>query len=93
MPIDQNMYDEKRKKGATQRDLIPGRPLADFIRSKRVQVVVALLSLGATAGCTAGREFRAAALPAVQSGTLSIATGLLDGLFAAIAPQPQTTTP
>lgn len=40
--------------------------------------------------CTFGREFRDAAGPALQSGVTSILTGLVNGLFAAIEPEPET---
>ena len=43
-----------------------------------------------TTGCVSGREFREAAGPAVQTGVTEIVTGLLDGLFAAIEPEPVT---
>jgi uncharacterized membrane protein YfcA len=40
--------------------------------------------MGAAAGCEVGREFRAAATPAVQSGVTQIVNGLMEGFFAAI---------
>jgi len=49
-----------------------------------------LLSLTGTLGCEAGREFRSAALPAIESGVSSILNGVLDGFFAAIEPEPNS---
>ena len=40
------------------------------------------------AGCVTGREFLIVATPAVQDGVSQIVNGLLDGLFAAIEPDP-----
>ncbi len=52
--------------------------------------VVATAMLMTNLGCNAGRQFREVASPAVQSGARDILNGLLDGFFAAIAPEPQT---
>jgi len=46
-----------------------------------------------SSGCLSDREFRAAALPAVQSGVSQILNGFLDGVFAAIAPEPESDQP
>ena len=51
---------------------------------------LAALALSGLAGCTVGREFREAAGPSVQTGVTQIVNGLLDGLFAAIEPEPTT---
>jgi hypothetical protein len=40
-------------------------------------------------GCTAGRDFRDAALPSLRTGVDAIVDGLLDGIFAVIEPEPQ----
>lgn len=50
--------------------------------------LVCALALGAS-GCMFGREFRAAAGPNLQSGVQSILTGLVNGFFAAIEPEPE----
>jgi hypothetical protein len=42
-------------------------------------------------GCVTGREFRAAAGPAVQQGLALILDGVVDGLFAVVEPEPETT--
>lgn len=53
---------------------------------------LSLMLLGGVTGCgAAGRDFRTAALPAVESGVTLILNGVLDGIFAAIRPEPQTT--
>ncbi len=47
-------------------------------------------------GCTTGRAFREAALPSLEAGIALVLDGLVDGVFAAIEPEPQTdatTTP
>lgn len=44
--------------------------------------------IGIQSGCTPGREFRAAAGPAIQNGISLILDGLVDGIFAAIEPEP-----
>lgn len=64
---------------------------ASYLRSGYVPIAAIVFAAFVSTGCTAGREFREAALPAFRSGSLSIVTGLLDGLFAAIEPEPQTT--
>ena len=38
-------------------------------------------------GCSIGKDFRAAAGPAVETGVNAILDGLVDGLFAAIEPE------
>jgi hypothetical protein len=51
--------------------------------------MIVLLGLANCPGCIwGGEEFREVAGPAVQSGVTQIVTGLLDGLFATIAPDP-----
>ena len=59
-------------------------------RNQSLAVGAAALALSGITGCTVGREFRAAAGPAVQSGVTQIVNGILDGLFAAIEPEPTT---
>ncbi len=51
---------------------------------------ISTLVLGGLSGCEAGREFRAAAVPALQTGVTQILTGLLDGIFAVIEPDTDT---
>ena len=61
----------------------------------RIAVLFGLsLLFVSSSGCVAGagREFRNAALPAIRSGATSILNGLLDGLFAAIEPEPQSSS-
>lgn len=54
-------------------------------------IILALLwATSAASGCTLPREFRTAANPALQSGLTSILTGLVDGVFAVIEPEPET---
>lgn len=43
-------------------------------------------------GCTTGRAFREAALPSLEAGIALVLDGLVDGVFAAIEPEPQTET-
>jgi len=43
------------------------------------------------ASCVPGYEFRTVATPAIQNGVSQILNGLLDGFFAAIAPEPEST--
>ena len=57
---------------------------------RRVAGIGLILMTGLTAGCEFGRDFRAAALPAVHQGADLVLTGLLDGLFAAMEPEAQT---
>ena len=58
--------------------------------SGAVTLVAATTALMTQTGCLTGPEFRAAALPAVESGVDQILDGLVDGIFAAI--QPETTS-
>lgn len=56
-------------------------------RARYLSLVTGLLSLHAVGNCgTAGKEFRSIAGPAVQQGVSSIVNGLLDGVFAVVAP-------
>jgi hypothetical protein len=48
--------------------------------------IVVLVAI-ACGGCLTGKEFRAAAGPAMESGVDSILDGLVDGLFAVIEPE------
>jgi len=41
-------------------------------------------------GCTTGRAFREAALPSLEAGISLVLDGIVDGVFAAIEPEPQT---
>lgn len=52
--------------------------------------VVAATILVTQTGCLTGPEFRAAALPAMESGVEQILDGLVDGIFAAIEPETST---
>jgi len=52
--------------------------------------VSALVALALQGGCTTGRDFRDAALPSLKTGINSILDGLVEGIFAAIEPEPQT---
>ena len=54
-------------------------------------MVLATLALVPQTACTFGREFRAVATPAFQQGVSQILNGLVDGIFAAIAPEPEGT--
>ena len=47
--------------------------------------IAAAILLSTQTGCPGGRQFREAALPAVQTGVDSILDGIVDGIFAAIA--------
>ncbi len=51
--------------------------------------LVAIASLGST-GCLVGREFRQAATDDVHAGVSLIVGALIDGVFAAIEPDPPT---
>lgn len=57
-------------------------------RGRAAAVMVIAMIAG---GCSAGREFRSIAGPAVQSGVSSILDGLVDAVFAVIEPDPETT--
>ena len=57
-----------------------------------VAVGVAVASIAQTGCDVEGRAFRSAALPAVKTGASQILNGLLDGFFAAVAPEPTTGT-
>jgi len=63
-------------------------------KSKRTSLCVCLLSLAfiALGGCVPveGRQFREAALPAIESGMSSILNGILDGVFASIEVESST---
>ena len=48
-------------------------------------IITAAIALSTQTGCPGGRQFREAALPAVQTGVDSILDGIVDGIFAAIA--------
>ncbi len=59
----------------------------------RLATAIAGTSLVMLPSCPlAGREFRDAAGPAVESGVTQVVNGLLSGLFAVIEPEPQTTS-
>ncbi|MGB2985911.1 MAG: hypothetical protein WBE26_08510 [Phycisphaerae bacterium] len=51
---------------------------------------VAAICVISLTGCDVGREFREAATPAVTNGVSEIVNGLMDGLFAAIEVEPET---
>ena len=55
--------------------------------SGAVALITAATALVTQTGCLAGTEFRAAALPALESGVEQILDGLVDGIFAAIQPE------
>lgn len=63
---------------------------ADVRGSRRLTFSLAAIILTNLAGCLPllGTEFREAASPAVRSGVTEIVNGLLDGIFAAIEPEP-----
>lgn len=65
--------------------------MTQFRSPSRTCSLLCLGSLGilASAGCTVGREFRQAALPAVQEGVALILNGVLDGVFSAIEVEPE----
>ena len=50
-------------------------------------IIAAAIVLSTQTGCPGGTQFREAALPAVQTGVDSILDGIVDGIFAAIAPE------
>lgn len=60
--------------------------------SKNMLITLSLMAMATlpATSCTFGREFRDAAGPALQSGVTSILTGLVNGVFAAIEPEPDT---
>ena len=60
--------------------------------SRTLAMGLAAVVLASQMGCIPirGTEFRDTALPAVQSGVTSIMNGLIDGIFAAIEPEPQS---
>ena len=58
-------------------------------RAWRIMRAAASVVLIGLAGCDVGTEFRAAATPAVHAGVSSIINGLVDGVFAAIAVEPE----
>ena len=53
---------------------------------KALAIVTSVLLLAAGMGCEDAEEFRAATSDALQSGLTTIATGLLDGVFAVWEP-------
>lgn len=55
----------------------------------RTLLCLGLLGTLSSAGCTVGREFRQAALPAVHEGITLILNGVLDGVFSAIEVEPE----
>ena len=59
-------------------------------KSRWGAAAMAIVLAALAGGCGTGREFRAIAGPAVQTGVSSILNGLLDGVFAVIAPDPTT---
>jgi len=85
--MDHHSFAEVRTFAGKDTPNLPARkpPLLTKIRISAISLILMLSS------CTVGREFRDVALPAIESGALSIATGLLEGFFAAIAVDPQTT--
>lgn len=60
---------------------------------RNVLYVVLAASACMSASCTFGREFRDAAIPSLQTGVTSILTGLVNGVFAAIEPEPDADGP
>lgn len=55
-----------------------------------ISIVTAIIAMTITSsGCTMpyGRQFRDTALPGIQSGVQSILTGFVDGVFASIEPE------
>jgi hypothetical protein len=58
--------------------------------SQKVALALMAGSISLTIGCLTGAEFRAVAGPGVESGVKSIVNGVLDGLFAVIAPDAST---
>lgn len=48
-----------------------------------------VVALSLQIACIPGREFRAVATPAFQSGVSQILNGILDGVFAAVAVEPE----
>lgn len=65
------------------------------IRRWAGQLVIAITgtSLVMLPSCpVAGRQFRDAAGPAVESGVTQVVNGLLSGVFAVIATEPETTS-
>ncbi|MCO6438401.1 MAG: hypothetical protein J5J06_15015 [Phycisphaerae bacterium] len=61
------------------------------LRSLGSAIIMTLLGLSSlSAGCDVGREFRAAALPQFSEGVTLAVNGLLDGIFAAIEVEPDS---
>jgi|GEM_PF-2266883 len=58
---------------------------------KRI-VAAALMVYLPAVGCAAGRQFRSAALPSLESGVNLILDGVVSGLFAAIEVEPGNST-
>ena len=60
-------------------------------RNRRIMLTLGgSLALTLASGCNAAEEFRSIAGGQIQSGLTSIATGLIDGIFAVIDPDPIT---
>lgn len=69
-----------------------------MVQSSRRNLACALAAIAVvfpltlSAGCVTGTEFRAAAGPAVQQGLTLILDGVVDGLFAVVEPDTETTS-
>lgn len=55
-------------------------------------VSLATTVLGSSPVCLDGTQFRSAALPAIHSGVSQIVDGFVDGVFAAIAVEPDNSS-
>lgn len=64
-------------------------------KPRKIQRLAILISISSTpmlmaGACSGAEEFRAVASGQIQSGLTSIATGLIDGIFAVIEPDAPT---
>ena len=60
--------------------------------SRSFVIGLGIASLAGQAGCIpySGTQFRETAIPSLQTGVTSIMNGLIDGIFAAIEVEPET---
>ena len=68
--------------------MLPARRMPKPFLKTTMTLALAALLLTPNAGCLVGTQFRAAALPAFQSGVSQILDGFVNGVFAAIAVEP-----
>jgi len=62
--------------------------------SRSFVIGLGIAALASQAGCIpySGTQFRETAIPSLQTGVTSIMNGLIDGIFAAIEVEPETSS-